>query len=211
MGRIVYIGRESKLLGKTAFSILANLKNFGIGRMITRHEFDAFPEPSYHIVKKVEPRMDPELMYGSIWCETVIRGKRLPGVRELKVGYRPDFRLIPKDEEHDFLRGYSIENLGDKVNILPAKYTVPPLMREYLKRHFARFQSSAKYMDSASGQFKIPFVYQDEKDLYLYDSDLFWIANRVAKDDSEKPTDSFDGQFHFNEEYKRNCKPLVTK
>lgn len=209
MGRIVYIGRESKHLGKTAFTLLANLKNFGIGRMLTRHEFDAFPEPSFHIVKKVETYMDPELKYGTIWCETVIQGKRLPGIRPLKVGYRPDFRLIPRDEEEEFLRNYPIENLGDKVNILPAKYEVPPLMREYMKRHFAKTKTGEKYINCE--QFRIPFVYKDAKDERKDDADLFWIANRIAKDDTEKPTVPFDGKFHFNEEYKRNCVPFNSK
>lgn len=67
MGRTVYIGRKSAHLGKTAFQILMRLKNFGIGRMLTRHEFDAFPEPSFHVVKKVAPFMDPELKFGTIW------------------------------------------------------------------------------------------------------------------------------------------------
>ena len=211
MGRIVYIGRESKHLGKTAFTLLANLKNFGVGRMITRHEFDAFPEaPSFHIVKKVETVMDPELKYGTIWCETVIQGRRLPGVRPLKVGYRPDFRLIPRDEEEEFLRGHQIENLGDRVNILPAKYEVPPLMREYMKRHFARTKTGEKYTEGE--QFAIPFVYKDRKDARKDDADLFWIANRIAKDDgSEKPTVPFDSKFHFNEEYRRHCVPFVKK
>ena len=205
MGRVVYIGRESKLLGKTAFSLLANLKNFGIGRIITCHEFDAFPEPSFHVVKKVEARMDPELKYGTIWCETVVRGKRLPGIRPLTVGYRPDFRLIPLEEEQEFIRGYKIENLGDQKNILPEKLQVPPLMREYMKRHFAKAsETGAKYIDEKSGQFKVPFVYQDAKDARKPDADLFWIANRVAKND-EKPTVPFDGKFYFNQDFKRGC------
>ena len=176
--------------------------------MITRHEFDAFPEPSYHIVKSVETYMDPELKYGTIWCETVIRGKRLPGIRPLKISYRPDFRLIPRDEEQEFFRGYNVENLGDQVNILPAKYEIPPLMREYMKRHFARMASGAKFIDSTSGQFKVPFVYQDDQDAKKEDADLFWIANRMAKDDSEKATVPFDGKFHFGPSYKQNCQPL---
>ncbi|KAI2811383.1 hypothetical protein RDWZM_003788 [Blomia tropicalis] len=204
MGRIVYIGRESQHLGKTAFKILANLKNFGINRMLTRHEFDKFPEPSFHIVKKVETYMDPELKYGTIWCETVIRGKRLPGIRPLKIGFKPDFRLIPRDEEVEFIRGYKIENLGDNINILPKSYTVPPLMQEYMKRHFNRLQLKNDYIKSDNDQFKIPFVYRNHKDDRKEDADLFWIANRIAKDDFEKPTVSFDGKYYFNEEYKKS-------
>ena len=209
MGRIVYIGRESKHLGKTAFTILTNLKNFGIGRMLTRHEFDSFPEPSYHVVKKVDTYMDPELKFGTIWCETVIRGKRLPGIRPLKVGYRPDFRLIAKDEETDFLRGAKIEDLGEHVNILPRSYKVPPLMQEFMKRHFAKVNKDNQY--ESQGEFKIPFVYMDKKDARKDDADLFWVANRIARDDSEKPTVQFDGTYRFNEEYMRGCRtPKLT-
>lgn len=207
MSKTIYIGKPSKHIGKTAFQILANLKNFGVGRMLTRHEFDAFPEPSYHIVKKVEARMDPELKFGTIWCETVVRGKRLPGVRPLKITYRPDFRLIPKDEEQEFVKDYKIENLGDKVNILPKYYSVPPLMREFLLRHerILKSPSSSNETSNQNEQFKIPFVYQNQKDAKKEDADLFWVANRIAKDDQEKPTVPFDGKFRFNSDYLKHC------
>lgn len=203
MGKTVYIGKPSKHLGKTAFYWLTNLKNFGVGRMLTRHEFDEFPEPSFHIVKKVETYMDPELKFGKIWCETVLRGKRLPGTRLLSVGYRPDFRLVSRDEEEEFLN-YPIENLGDNPNILPKYYTLPPLMREFMKRHFELTKRKPEDCKVDSSGIQIPFVYQDKKDQRKPDSDLYWIANRIAND-GEKPTVDFDGKFHFNEEYRKNC------
>ncbi|KAH7639844.1 hypothetical protein HUG17_3877 [Dermatophagoides farinae] len=222
MGRKIYIGRPSEHLGRTAFQILANLKNFGIGRMLTRHEFDKFPEPSFHIVKRVQTYMDPELKFGTLWCETVIRGKRLPGIRPLTITYRPDFRLIPKDEEKEFIGDYPITNLGDNKNILPRYYQLPPLMREWMNRieclvnmkikaYIMPISDCYKTNNRDHGQlenlkeFLIPFVYQDKKDLRRPDADLFWIANRLAED-GEKPTIDFDGQYHFNQEYLENCK-----
>ena len=208
MPRVIYIGKESRHVGKTAFQILGNLKNFGIGRMLTRHEFDIFPEPSFHIVKRAEPRMDPKLEYGTIWCETVIRGKRLPGIRPLhmSVTSNPDFRLIPKEEEEHYLKSYPITNLEDNIQILPKSYTVPPLMREYMIRRFKQIQDISadvsQYYDVTNQQVKVPFVYQNEKDAKKMDSDLFWVENRIAKDDNEKPTVKFDGKFHFNQQYK---------
>lgn len=205
MGRKIYIGRPSEHLGRTAFQILANLKNFGIGRMLTRHEFDKFPEPSFHIVKRVQTYMDPELKFGTLWCETVIRGKRLPGIRPLTITYRPDFRLIPKDEEKEFIGDYPITNLGDNKNVLPRYYQLAPLMREWMNRYHARHSDHGQHENQSLKEFLIPFVYQDKKDLRRPDADLFWIANRLAED-GEKPTIDFDGQYHFNQEYLENCK-----
>ena len=205
MGRKIYIGKPTDHLGRTVFQILANLKNFGIGRMLTRHEFDKFPEPSYHIVKRVQTYMDPELKYGTIWCETVIRGQRLPDIRPLTITYRPDFRLIPKDEENEFIGNYSITNLGDNKNILPKYYQLPPLMREWMHRYKARrHHHDQDDNDQSLEEFLIPFVYQDRKDLKKTDADLFWIANRLAED-GEKSTIDFDGHYHFNQDYLENC------
>ncbi|KAF7490746.1 hypothetical protein SSS_02901 [Sarcoptes scabiei] len=203
MTRKVFIGKESSHLGKTAFQILANLKNFGIGRMLTRHEFDVFPEPSYHIVKRVQTHMDEELKYGIIWCETVIRGKKLPGIRPLKITYRPDFRLIPKNEEKKFLNCYTITDLGDQKNILPKFYQIPPLMKEWINRRVTnpeehRENKSQKKIDL------IPFVYQTSKESKRPDADLFWIANKVA-DEGETPTVEFDGKYCFNDDYLKHC------
>lgn len=60
---IKYIGKPSKHVGKTIFELLCNLKNFGIGRMVIRSHFLNYKEPSYYIIKRVEPQMDPVIIY----------------------------------------------------------------------------------------------------------------------------------------------------
>lgn len=200
MTRQVFIGKASKHLGKTAFQILANLKNFGVGRMLTQYEFAKYPEPSFHIVRRVQTYMDPQLKFGTLWCETIIRGRRLPGIRPLTFTYRPDFRLIAKDEEEKFIGNFDIKPLGHDQNILPRNYQVPPLMNEWLK--LQQFKQSED-----KSNFRIPFLYQDEKDLSKQDADLFWIANRLVneEDQSDKPNVNFDGKYKFNESYLKNC------
>jgi hypothetical protein len=201
MPKTVYIGRKSYMRGKTAFEILANLKNFGIGRMLARNEFDKYPEPSYHIIRRVEPRMDEELKFGTIWCETVFRAKRWPGIRRLDVGYHPDYKLIPKDEEQDFLRGYKISELGDKLTVLPKYYSVPPLMKLFLIRHN---RENGLNVDQ-NIDFKIPFVYLDQKDLNTEKGELFWLTYRIAEE-SEEPDLKFDGKYEFNQNYLEGLK-----
>lgn len=134
MPRVVYIGRRTHLVGKRVFEILANLKNFGIGRVLQRNEFkQEFPEPSYFKIVRVEPQMDEELTFGRVWVKEVYRGRLYPYITEIKA-YHPDYTLVPKDEEPDF---DSFPVLGvDKSNIkvLPATFKVPPLMAEFLNR-----------------------------------------------------------------------------
>lgn len=202
----VYIGKPSKDIGKTVFEILANLKNFGVGRMLTKNEWNSYTEPSYHIIKRVQTYMDPELKYGTIWCETVIRGKRLPGIRPIgpNVTYKPDFRLIPKDEEEQFIGGYPIKDLADDKNILPKYYQLPPLMQEWLNRNQVSNLDFIDNNETNNKPFMIPFIYQNIKDLQKPNADLFWVANKLSEN-MEKPTVSFDGKFHFNDEYLKYC------
>lgn len=57
-----YIGRTTDFKGKTLWEILGNLKNFGIGRIITRSKFERYPEPSYIKILKVETLPSPEIV-----------------------------------------------------------------------------------------------------------------------------------------------------
>jgi len=196
MPKVVYIGKKTSEVGKTAFEILANLKNFGVGRMVTRNSFNKYPEPSYHIIKSVEPRMDEELKFGTIYCETVFRGKRWPGIRRLDITYKPDYRLIPKEDELNFLKGYTISDLGDKLTVLPKYYSVPPLMKLFLERHA---REKGEKVDPTQ-DFRIPFVYLDEKDLTKEKGELFWLTYRIAND-GEEPDLKFDGKYQFYDRY----------
>lgn len=48
-----FIGRTTSFKGKTLWEILANLKNFGVGRLIVRNRFQRYEEPTYLKVLKV--------------------------------------------------------------------------------------------------------------------------------------------------------------
>lgn len=51
MTRIIYIGAKKPHCGKTVYEILANLKNFGVGRILQRNMWNAkYSEPSYYKV-----------------------------------------------------------------------------------------------------------------------------------------------------------------
>lgn len=55
-----YIGRTTDFKGKTLWEIVGNLKNFGIGRIVTRSMNERYPEPSYFKILKVETLPNPE-------------------------------------------------------------------------------------------------------------------------------------------------------
>lgn len=55
---VKYVGKPSPWHGKALFEILVNLRDFGIGRMVVRSNFERYKEPTYYIIKKVEPQMD---------------------------------------------------------------------------------------------------------------------------------------------------------
>lgn len=194
--RTIYIGRKNYFYGKTIWQILANLKNFGVGRMVTRNILSKYPEPSYHIIKAVEPRMDEGLLFGTVHCETVFRGKRLPGVRKFTDGYKPDFKLIPKDEEQEFLKGHEVRPMGEVKEILPKYYSVPPLMKEFL----VRYKTEKGEKVDPNEDYKIPLVYLDESDANTEKEELFWLQYKIAAE-GEQPNVRFNGKYTFYERY----------
>lgn len=110
----------------------------------------------------------------------------MPGLRALDITYRPDFRLIPQDEEKEFIGDYKITNLGDEVNILPKYYSVPPLMARYLQRHRSLAYGEKLPEDTATkkANYRIPYVYIDPTvDTNKEENELFWITNKIADDD----------------------------
>lgn len=50
---IKLIGRTTDFKGKPLWEILANLKNFGVGRIVIRNRFQRYPEPCYIKILKV--------------------------------------------------------------------------------------------------------------------------------------------------------------
>lgn len=54
MPKIVYVGKPSSMYGKTVWEIVGNLKNYGIGRLITRSEHFRYSEPCFEKIVHVE-------------------------------------------------------------------------------------------------------------------------------------------------------------
>ena len=171
--------------------------------MVTRNILSKYPEPSYHIIKAVEPRMDEALHFGTVYCETVFRGKRLPGVRKFTDGYKPDFKLIPKDEEEAFINGYKVTELGDNKEILPKYYSVPPLMKEFL----VRYKTEKGETVDPNKDFEIPFVYLDEKDANTEKEELYWLQYKIAAE-GEEPNVKFNGKYTFYDRYTQGLKDI---
>jgi len=122
------VGRVSKFNGKTLLEIACNLKNFGVGRIVCRSAFDRYQEPTYYKIVSVEPEMDSDHKKGNVVVEQVFRGKHI-GVRPLKSIYKPDFRLIAKEDE-DALCNRPFEQLPER--IMPATQPFPPLLSKMI-------------------------------------------------------------------------------
>ena len=69
---VQYVGKISSFEGKRLFDILCRLKNFGLGRIVTRTDYlKKYSEPSYFVITKVEPDMsDPTqvIVYKPMLC-----------------------------------------------------------------------------------------------------------------------------------------------
>ncbi|GMS87722.1 hypothetical protein PENTCL1PPCAC_9897, partial [Pristionchus entomophagus] len=111
--------------GKFLFEILAQLRGFGVGRMVTKTEWNRkWPnQPSYIVIKAVEPEMDRWLSRGTLWADWTYRGKQL-GTYEFKHDLnRSDWRLIHRHEEKDFSACAS----PMKTVPFPDSFPLPPL------------------------------------------------------------------------------------
>uniref|UniRef100_A0AAV2KGI1 Mitochondrial ribosomal protein S34 n=1 Tax=Knipowitschia caucasica TaxID=637954 RepID=A0AAV2KGI1_KNICA len=93
------VQRETRL-----FSLLSNLKLFGVGRLFTRKSWiEEHPEPCYWQISKVKVDYTAENMdHGSAWGILSFKGNKEAEVKEIdKIMYH-DWRLIPKHMEHVF-------------------------------------------------------------------------------------------------------------
>uniref|UniRef100_A0A6G1S4C8 28S ribosomal protein S34, mitochondrial n=1 Tax=Aceria tosichella TaxID=561515 RepID=A0A6G1S4C8_9ACAR len=136
MPKVYYYGKKTKFVGKTLFEILANLRNFGLNRMLIKQE-ELLLHPgksSYYVVKKVEPVMDDKLQEGAIYAERIFKGAKMPGLVMVDdTTWHTDWQLIPKHEESK----YKVENPPEfqPAEIDRNSFEVPPLMDAFLKRH----------------------------------------------------------------------------
>ncbi|XP_060534920.1 uncharacterized protein LOC132707193 [Cylas formicarius] len=134
-----YIGRTNDFLGKSLWEIVGNLKNFGVGRIVTRGRFQRYPELSYLKILSVEPLPAPEnpsmdnMRRVKVVAERTFRGMRMPEpVHICMSSYKNDYQLVPKDEEAKYT-GAPLTDF-DKTKILPQRMELPPLMRELVLR-----------------------------------------------------------------------------
>ena len=71
-----YFGFPAQHHGKPLFHILSNLKNFGVGRIITRSSYETEEKkvagPSFYRILWVQPLMDQESLLGSVVAEKVV-------------------------------------------------------------------------------------------------------------------------------------------
>ena len=103
----VFVGKPAIFKGKSLFHLLANLKNFGVGRIVYRTtDYIDYPEgPNFYRILHAQPLMDPETRLGNVVVEKVSNGlrRREPVVISDQV-HKTDFRLVPKDEEETFCK-----------------------------------------------------------------------------------------------------------
>lgn len=63
-----YIGRTHDFVGKTMWEIVGNLKNFGVGRLVTRTKHERYPETSFMKIIKVEALPNPKEPSPDVSC-----------------------------------------------------------------------------------------------------------------------------------------------
>lgn len=128
-----YIGRKTFYHGKTLFHIAKNFKNFGVGRMVQRHNFFRYEEPSYYILTKVIPDMTCQKQEkGTAYGIRVFRGEN-QGEKKIEAGGRCDWRLVPKEEEAELIK--LAESCQPRPrNVIDPVLNLPPLMEDLLRQ-----------------------------------------------------------------------------
>ncbi|CAB3251454.1 unnamed protein product [Arctia plantaginis] len=131
---IKYVGRTTDFKGKTLWEIVGCLKNLGVGRIIVRSVFERYPETSFMKIVKVETCPDEERRRVRVWVEKTFRGKKLPNITEIyRTSYKPDYKLIPKNEEAKLLA--TVDKVHDYSNVvLPKIIEMPPLMKKFITK-----------------------------------------------------------------------------
>ncbi|MCP9260775.1 28S ribosomal protein S34, mitochondrial [Dirofilaria immitis] len=104
---IRYIGNyDINAQGKFLWEILCQLRNLGVGRIVTKNEWARkWPkQPSYLKIVRACPAMDRWLLRGKLWADWTYRGINL-GLYEFSTDLaRSDWRLIHKHEEDEFIK-----------------------------------------------------------------------------------------------------------
>jgi small subunit ribosomal protein S34 len=129
------IGRTTNLYGKTLWEIIGNLRNAGIGRLITRNSYKRYDEPCFFKILDVQPtaQIEDKARKVIVHVEKIFRGKHYENPVEIySVSYKPDYRLIPKNEEQ--LWWDRLAKCEPRNKVVPGSIKLPPLMRLVLER-----------------------------------------------------------------------------
>ncbi|VDK85138.1 unnamed protein product [Litomosoides sigmodontis] len=125
---IRYIGNyDINAEGKFLWEILCQLRNLGIGRIVTKNEWARkWPkQPSYLKIVQACPNMDRWLLRGKLWANWTFRGINL-GLYEFASDLaRSDWRLIHKHEEDEFVK---CDNPMQPIEY-PKTMPLPPYLR----------------------------------------------------------------------------------
>lgn len=139
-----YFGFPAKYHGKPLFHILSNLKNFGVGRIITRSSYETEDKqlvaggPSFYRVLWVQPLMDQESLLGSVVAEKVRNGvKYTEPVNLQDLASVPDFRLVSREDEAEFCQWEKIRDFSVDQDFVtePKYYAMPPLLKLLMERN----------------------------------------------------------------------------
>ncbi|CAJ0567521.1 unnamed protein product, partial [Mesorhabditis spiculigera] len=119
--------------GKYLWEILAQLRKFGVGRVVTKSEWGRkWPDqPSFLKIARVAPTMDRWLFGGKMWAEWTFRGRNL-GIYEFGQDLnRADWKLIHRHEEQAFT---NCDHRQMPEVDLPDSFPLPPLQVHLMKR-----------------------------------------------------------------------------
>jgi len=139
-----YFGKPAKYHGKPLFHILANLKNFGQGRIVTRSSYEAEPSqekhPSFYRILWAQPLMDSNTVEGRVVAEKVRRGVKYTKPVDLaSIAPVPDFKLVSRADEEKFCKWNILRDYSPEVDYVmePKYFTLPPLMRLLMERNMS--------------------------------------------------------------------------
>ena len=137
---VVRIGEPTIYKGKALFKILANLRDFGRGRIVYRtSDYHHYPETIHFMrILHAQPLMDENTLEGNVVVERVFKSlrQREPAVIS-SIVHKPDFRLVPKDEEARFCQWDKVRDYDAAVDAekRPKYMEMPPLMRKVMERN----------------------------------------------------------------------------
>ena len=135
----LYFGKTSLYKGRPLFKLLCKLKDHGRGRIVYRtiDHYDHPGEISFYRILQAQPLMDSETLHGRVVAERVHRGlRRKEPVVLSSVAHKPDFRLVPRDEEEAFCQWDKVRDYDRERDapVKPARAEMPPLLREFVAR-----------------------------------------------------------------------------